>query len=172
MPLIVSIISNLDCHMNKPLKIALITLSLIIGIPVLLLSGYVFLMADFFSGPNEKTCVKMTERFLGCKLGKDYEFLEYDVDFSHPDRPLSFSIKLPSQRFQKVIDFCKEEASKGQNKIIQKDGDHDTYTQPIHKTVEGYQKFEEVRWQGDRVHYKSLDIIVDERIVVFSWMDY
>ena len=159
--------------MNKPIKKALITLTVLVGLVVLLLPFCnLFLIADFFSEPSEKGCVKTAERFLGCKLGKDYEILEYDVDFSHPDRPLSFSLRLPPHRFQKVVDFCNSEASKGQNKIIQKDGDHDTYTQPIHKTVEGYQKFEEVRWQGDRVHYKSLDIIVDERIVVFSWMDY
>ena len=158
--------------MNRQIKIALLSIAVMVGIPLILLCGYVFLFADFYSAPSEEECIKMAERFLDYKLGKDYEILEYDVDFSHPDRPLSFSIKLPSQRFQKVIDFCKEEASKGQNKIIQKDGNHDTYTQPIHKTVEGYQKFEEVRWQGDRVHYKSLDILVGERIVVFSWMDY
>lgn len=158
--------------MNKPIIITLITIAVMIVLPFLLLYGYVFFFSDSFSEPNEKDYIKTAERFLGCKLGKDYEILEYDVDFSHPDRPLSFSLRLPPQRFQKVVDFCKREASKGQNKIIQKDGDHDTYTQPIHKTVEGYQKFEEVRWQGDRVHYKSLDILVGERIVVFSWMDY
>lgn len=158
--------------MNKAIKYFFIALLSFIGLIVVIWGIRVFIFADFFSGPNEKTCIIMTERFLGCKLGKDYEILEYDVDFSHPDRPLTFSLRLPPHRFQKVVDFCNSEASKGQNKIIQKDGDHDTYTQPIHKTVEGYQKFEEVRWQGDRVHYKSLDIIVDERIVVFSWMDY
>ena len=159
--------------MNKPLKITLITLTIVAGLVVLLLPFCdLFLIADFFSGPNEKECVKIAERFLGCKLGKDYEILEYDVDFSHPDRPLSISIKLPLQRFQKVADFCKNEASKGQEKIIKKDGEHDTITEPLHKTKEGYQKFEEVLWQGDRVHYKSLDVILDERIVTFSWMDY
>ena len=169
---LVSRISNTDCPMNKPFKITLITLSFIIGIPVLLLTGYVFLMADFFSSPNEKTCVKMAEKFLGCKLGKDYELLEYDIDFSHPDRPLSLSIKLSPQRFQRVIDYCNKVASKGQTRIIQEERDNEIITTPIHKTIQGFQKFEEKRWQGDRVHYKSLDVILDERIVAFSWMDY
>ena len=155
--------------MSKTFKNALITLA--VGI-VLLFCGHVFLSVDFFSGPNEKTCVKMAERFLGCKLGKDYDILEYDVDFSHPDRPVSISFKLPLLRFQKMVDFCKEEASKGQNKIIQQDGDNEIITIPLHKTEDGFEKFEEVRWQGDRVHYKSLVIILDERIVSFSWMDY
>lgn len=158
--------------MNKAFKYIIIALITLIGLIVVIWGIRVFLFADFFSGPNEKTCVKMTERFLGCKLGKDYEILEYDVDFSHPDRPLSIAIKLPLQRFQKVIDFCKEETSNGQNNIIQKDGDCETITTPLHKTTEGYEKFEEVRWQGDRVHYKSLDVIVDEKVVSFSWMDY
>ena len=158
--------------MNKPIKITLITIAVMIGLLFLLLCGYVFFFSDFFSESNEKDCIKTAERFLGCKLGKDYEILEYDVDFSHPDRPLSFSLRLPSQRFQKVVDYCISEASKYQDKIIKKDGDHTTYTQPIHKTAEGYQKFEEVRWQGDRVFFQSLDIQVNERIVSYSWMDY
>lgn len=158
--------------MNKAIKFFFIALLSFIGLIVVIWGIRVFIFADFFSGTNEKTCIKMTERFLGCKLGKDYENLEYDVDFSHPDRLLSFSLRLPPQRFQKVVDFCNSEASKYQDKIIKKDGDYVTYTQPIHKTSEGYQKFEEVRWQGDRVHYESLDILVDERIVAFSWMDY
>lgn len=158
--------------MNKAFKYIIIALITLIGLIVVIWGIRVFLFADFFSGPNEKTCVKMTERFLGCKLGKDYEILEYDVDFSHPDRPLSIAIKLPLQRFQKVADFCKDEASKGQDKTIKKDGDNDIITTHLHKTTEGYQKFEEVRWQGDRVHYKSLDVILDEKVVSFSWMDY
>lgn len=158
--------------MNKALKYFFIALITLIGLIIVIWGIRVFLFVDFFSGPNEKTCVKMTERFLGCKLGKDYEILEYDVDFSHPDRPLSISIRLPIQRFQKVADFCKDEASKGQDKIIKKDGDNDIITTPLHKTTEGYQKFEEALWQGDRVHYKSLDVILDEKVVSFSWMDY
>ena len=158
--------------MKRSIKITLITIAVMVGLPFLLFCGYVFLFADFFSGPSEKECVKITERFLGCKLGKDYEIIEYDVDYSHPDRPLSISIKLPPQRFQKVVEFCNSEAIKYQDKTIKKDGEHDVYTQPIHKTTAGYEKFEEVRWQGDRVHLKSLDILVDERIVAFTWMDY
>lgn len=158
--------------MNRPIKITLITIVVMVGLSFLLFCGYALLFADFFSEPSEKDCIKTAERFLGCKLGKDYEIIEYDVDFSHPDRPLSFSLRIPPQRFQKVVDFCKSEASKYQDKIIKKDGDHATYTQPIHKTAEGFQKFEEVRWQGDRVFFQSLDIRVDERIVSYSWMDY
>ena len=158
--------------MKKAIKYILITLVSLIGLIVVFGGICIYLIADYFSGPNEKTCVQMTERFLGCKLGKDYEILEYDVDFSHPDRPLSISIKLPPQRFQKVVDFCKDEASKGQEIIRKKDGDYDINTESLHKTTEGYQKFEEIRWQGDRVQYKSLDVILNERIVAFSWMDY
>ena len=158
--------------MNKPIEITLIAIAVMVGLPFLLLCGYAFLPEDFFSGPSEKDCIKTAERFLGCKLGKDYEILEYDVDFSHPDRPLSFSLRLPPQRFQKVVDFCKREASKYQDKIIKKDGDHAIYTQPIHKTAEGFQKFEEVRWQGDQVFFQTLDIRVDERIVAYLWMDH
>ena len=51
----------------------------------------------------------MTEDFLGCKLGKHYEILDYDADYSHPDRMLSFSVKIPSDRFQKVLAFCEKE---------------------------------------------------------------
>lgn len=159
--------------MNRPLKITLITLAVIVGLVVLVLPfSSLFLIADFFSGPSEKECVKIAERFLGCKLGKDYEILEYDVDYSHPDRPLSISIKLPPQRYEKVAAFCEDEASKGLDRIREKDGEHDIITTPLHKTMEGYQKFEEVLWLGDRVHYKSLYVIPDERIVSFSCMDF
>lgn len=64
--------------MKRPIRITLITIAVMVGLPFLLLCGYAFLPADFFSGPSEKDCIKTAERFLGCKLGKDYEILEYD----------------------------------------------------------------------------------------------
>ena len=59
--------------MNNPLRITLITLAAVVGIPFLLFCGYTFLSAGFFSGPSEKECVKIAERFLGCKLGNQQE---------------------------------------------------------------------------------------------------
>lgn len=59
--------------MNNPLRITRITLAAVVGIPFLLFCGYTFLSAGFFSGPSEKECVKIAERFLGCKLGNQQE---------------------------------------------------------------------------------------------------
>ena len=106
--------------MNKQFKGILIIVAVFVGLLTIgLFLGSAFMFADFFFNPSEKECVKMAERFLGCKLGKHYQFLEYDADYSHPDRPLSFFVNIPTEDFRAIIDFCYEEAEK-------KDGIRDT----------------------------------------------
>ena len=158
--------------MNKSLKITLITLAVIIGIPMLLFTGYIFLMADFFSGPSEKQCVKITEEFLGCKLGRHYEILDYDADSSHPDRQLNFSVKVPSDKFHEVVEYCEKEAAKESEPVKTKEGKYDIITSPIHRGYRGFEKTEEVLWGENRVHYQRLDVILDEGMIEFVGMNY
>lgn len=158
--------------MNKPLKITLITLAIIVGVPLFVLCGYAFFFADFFSSPSEKECVKTAEQFLGCRLGRNYEIMDYDADFSHPDRQLNFSIKLPPNRFQKVMAFCEKEVKKEAGVIQARDGKYDVITSPIYQTNNGFMKTEEVLWGEDRVHFQRLDVLLDEGIIEFVGMSY
>ena len=98
--------------MYKVLKHTLVAIVSLIGLYLLCLGVRGFLFADFFSGPSEKECIKTVEQFLGYKLGRKYEFLDYDADFSHPDRQLNFSIKIPSKKFKEIVGYCEREASK------------------------------------------------------------
>ena len=158
--------------MNKPLKITLITLAVVVGIPFLVFCGYTFLFADFYSNPSEKECINMAEEFLGCKIGKDYQFLDYNADYSHPDRPLSFFVNIPTEDFIAVRDFCYDEAEK-------KDGIKDTtekkgrlYIETFSRTHEGFQKEQEVLYGDNRVHYQVLDVLLDLESISYSSMDY
>lgn len=158
--------------MNKPLKIALITLAAVVGIPFLLFCGYTFLFADFFSGPSKKECVKIAQEFLGYKLGKEYEILDYDAKSYHPDQPLSFSIKLPTEKFQKVIEFCESEAKKELGDTRDKDGEYDVITSPIHRTSYGYTKDKEVINGDYRVYFERIDVDIDEGLITFGGSGY
>ena len=158
--------------MNKVLKYTLIAIVSLIGLYLLCLSIHVFLFADFFSGPKEKECVKTAEQFLGYRLGKKYEIMDYDADFSHPDRPLNFSIKLPADRFQAVVAFCEKEVKKEAGVIQARDGKYDVITSPIYQTNNGFKKTEEVLWGEERVHFQRLDVILDEGIIEFVGMSY
>ena len=103
--------------MNKQFKRILIILAVFVSLlSIRLFLGSVFMYADFYSNPSEKECVRMAEKFLGCKLGKHYQFLDYDADYSHPDRPLSFFVNIPTENFRAIIDFCYEEAEKKDKK--------------------------------------------------------
>ena len=130
------------------------------------------MFADFFSGPSEKECVKTVEQFLGYKLGRKYEILDYDADFSHPDRQLNFSIKLPVDRFQAVVAYCEEEVKKEVEEIQTKDGKYDVLTSPIIQTARGFTKTEEILWGEDRVHFQRLDVILEDGIIEFVGMEY
>jgi len=158
--------------MNKPLKITLITLAVIIGIPFLVLCGYTFLFADFFSGPSEKECVKTAESFLGCKFGKKYEILDYDADFSHPDRTLNFSIKLPAERFKEVVEYCEQEIATKEQVTTRIEENGYTYIESISRDEWGFEKSQEVLSGQNRVHYQALHVILNEELITFDGMDY
>lgn len=158
--------------MNKPFKISLITIAVLIGLLTLGLLCDSFLFADFFSGPTEKECVKKTEEFLGYKIGKEYEILDYDAKSYHPDQPLSFSIKLPTEKFQKVIEFCESEAKKELGDTRDKDGEYDVITSPIHRTSYGYTKDKEVINGDYRVYFERIDVDIDEGLITFGGSGY
>ena len=158
--------------MNKPLKITLITLAVVVGIPLLVFCGYSFLFADFFSNPSEKECIKIAEEFLGCKLGKHYQFLDYNADYSHPDRPLSFFVNIPTEDFIAVRDFCYEEAEKNDGKQIKAERKGYTYIETFLQTQQGFQKRQEVLSGDNRVHYQVLDVLLDQESISYSSMDY
>ena len=159
--------------MNEHLKRILITLAVIIGLlPIGLFLGSIFMYADFFSNHSEKECIKIEEEFLGCELGEYYQFLDYDADYSHPDRSLSFFVNIPTEDFRAIIDFCYEEAEK-------KDGIKDTterkshtYIESFSRTIKGFQKEQEVLSGGNRVHYQILEVILDLESISFTGMDY
>ena len=159
--------------MNKQFKGILIIVAVFVGLLTIgLFLGSAFMFADFFSNPSEKECVKMAEKFLGCKLGKHYQFLDYDADYSHPDRPLSFFVNIPTEDFRAIIDFCYEEAEK-------KDGIRDTtqrknltYIETFSRTHQGFQKEQEVLSGENRVHYQILEVILDLESISFTGMDY
>lgn len=159
--------------MKKPLKITLIILAVVIGLlPLGLFFGYVFLFADFFSGPSEKECVRTAEKFLGHKIGRTYELMDYDADFSHPDRQLNFSIKIPTEKFQEIVAYCEKEAAKESEPVRTKDGKYDIITSPIRRSEWGFEKTEEVLLGENRVHYQRLDVILNEGLIEFDGMDY
>ena len=158
--------------MNKVLKHTLVAIVSLIGLYLLCLGIRVFLFADFFSGPKEKECVKTAEQFLGYRLGKEYEIMDYDADFSHPDRQLNFSVKVPSDKFHEVVEYCEKEAAKESESVKTKEGKYDIITSPIHRGYRGFEKTEEVLCGEDRVHYQRLDVILDEGIIEFVGMNY
>ena len=158
--------------MNKPLKITLITLAVIIGIPFFVLCGYTFLFADFFSAPSEKECVKTAESFLGCKFGKKYEILDYDADFSHPDRILNFSVKLPSDKFNEVVEFCEQEIANRQEKTDRTVKDGYTFIESFSRDEWGFEKSQPVLSGDNQVHYQALHVILNEELITFDGMDY
>ena len=158
--------------MNKVPKHTLVAIVSLIGLYLLCLGVRGFLFADFFSGPSEKECIKTVEQFLGYKLGRKYEFLDYDADFSHPDRQLNFSIKIPSKKFKEIVGYREREASKESKPSKTKDGRYDIITSPIQRGYRGFEKTEEVLWGEDRVHFQRLDVILDESIIEFVGMEY
>lgn len=158
--------------MNKPLKITLIILAVVVGLPFLVFCGYTFLFADFYSNPSEKECIKIAEEFLGCKLGKHYQLLDYDADYSHPDRPLSFFVNIPTEDFIAVRDFCYEEAEKNDGKQIKTERKGYTYIETFLRTQQGFQKRQEVLSGDNRVHYQVLDVLLDLESISYTSMDY
>ncbi len=158
--------------MNKVLKHTLVAIVSLTGLYLLCLGVRVFLFTDFFSGPSKKECVKTAEQFLGYKLGRKYEFLDYDADFSHPDRQLNFSVKVPSEKFYEVVKYCEKETAKESEPSKTKDGKYDIITSPIRRGYRGFEKTEEVLWGEDRVHFQRLDVILEEGIIEFVGMDY
>lgn len=159
--------------MNKQFKRILIILAVFVSLlSIRLFLGSVFMYADFYSNPSEKECVRMAEKFLGCKLGKHYQFLDYGADYCHPDRPLSFFVNIPTENFRAIIDFCYEEAEK-------KDGIRDTtqrksltYIETFSRTHQGFQKEQEVLSGENRVHYQILEVILDLESISYTGMDY
>ena len=159
--------------MNKALKKKLIILAVILGLlPVGLYYGYVFMYADFFSNPSEKECIKIVEEFLGCKLGKHYQFLDYDADYSHPDRPLTFFVNIPTEDFIAVRDFCYEEAEKNDRKLIKTERKGYTYIETFLRTQQGFQKRLEVLSGDNRIYYQVLDVLLDLESISYTSMDY
>ena len=159
--------------MKKPVKISIITLAVIIGlVPVVLFFGHVFLIADFFSGPSEKECFKTAEEFLGYKLGKIYEILDYDADFSHPDRQLNFSIKVPSYKFNEVVEYCERELAGKEKAMNRTEEDGYIYIESLCRDEWGFQKSLQVLSGEDRVHYQALHVILGEELITFDGMDY
>ena len=158
--------------MNKPLKITLLTLAVVVGIPFLVFCGYTFLFADFFSGPSEKECVKTAEEFLGYKLGKKYEILDYDADFSHPDRMLNFSVKVPSDKFKEVVEYCEKELAGRSDITSRTEEDGYTYIESFFQDEWGFQKSLQVLSGEDRVHYQALHVILNEELITFDGMNY
>jgi hypothetical protein len=158
--------------MNKSFKITLITLMVILGVPFLVLCGYSFLFADFFSGPSEKQCVKTVEEFLGYKLGRTYEILDYDADYSHPDRQLSFEVKLPPAKFEDVVEFCEKEVDAREEKTTWTEEAGYTYIETFSQDGSGYIKSLQVLYGQDRVHYQALKVNIDSNTISFDGMDH
>lgn len=158
--------------MKITIKCILIALVSLVGLIVVIGGICIFLIADYYSGPNEKECVKIAEKFLGCKFGDYYQFLDYDADYSHPDRPLSFFINIPTEDFRAVINHCYDEAEK-------KDGIKDTtekkgytYIETFSRTSKGFQKEQEVLYGDIRVHYQILEVILDLESISFTSTNY
>ncbi len=158
--------------MKKTVRIALITSAVLGGLAVLALPFCaIFFMTDFFSGPSEKECIKIAEKFLGCKLGKHYQFLDYNANYSHPDRPLSFSVAIPTEDFRSVMDFCYEEAERNDRKQIRTEKEY-TFIETFSRTHKGYQKSQEVLLGDNRVHYQTLEVLLDQESISFTSSDY
>ena len=159
--------------MRKPVRIVLISSAVLAGLAVLALPFCsIFFMADFFSGPSEKECIKIAEEFLGCRLGKHYQFLDYNADYSHPDRPLIFSVTIPTEDFRSVIDFCFDEAEKNDGKQIRTEKKGYTFIETFSRTPKGFQKSQEVLSGDNRVHYQTLEVLLDQESISFSGSDY
>lgn len=159
--------------MKKNKKKNIIIISLLLLLPVMLFLGYTFLLADFFSGPSEQECVKMTERFLGCKLGRDYQIMEYDAKYYHPDRQLKFSIKLPEKRFQKVIEYCKKEMEVNDGLPKRTSDKNYTYIESFLRTEQGFQKNLEILYLDNlRVRYQVINVILNEELIDFCGSNY
>ena len=159
--------------MNKQFKRILIILAVFVSLlSIRLFLGSVFMYADFYSNPSEKECVRMAEKFLGCKLGKHYQFLDYDADYCHPDRPLSFFVNIPTEEFRSIIDFCYEEAEKKDGRRDMTQRNRLTYIETFTRTHQGFQKEQEVLFGENRVHYQILEVILDLESISFTGMDY
>jgi hypothetical protein len=161
-----------ESHMKSVYKFSLIAILSLLGVLVLSFGVLVFLYSDFFSAPKEKECIRLAERFLGYKLGRDNEVLDYDADYSHPDRPLSFTIKIPNDRFQALVDYCRKEVALESESTRAKDGKYDIITSPINQSSRGYEKTKEVLWGEDRVHYQTIEIIPDKGTIEYVEMSY
>ena len=158
--------------MNKVLKYIFIALLSLIGLIVVIWGIRVFLFADFFSGPKEKECVKIAEEFLGCKFGDYYQFLDYDADYSHPDRPLSFFINIPTEDFKAIINHCYDEAEKKDRIKDTTEKKGYTFIETFSRTSKGFQKEQEVLYGDNRVHYQILEIILDLESISFTSTNY
>lgn len=157
--------------MNKVLKHSLVAIVSLIGLYLLCLGIRVFLFADFFSGPSETECVKTAEQFLGYRLGRKYEIMDYDADFSHPDRQLNFSIKLPPEKFKEVIEYCEKEIKTRKEETTWTEKAGFMYIETFSRDGKGYWKSLQILSGQDRVHYQALHVIMDDNMITFDGMD-
>lgn len=157
--------------MIKFLKISLITLSVSFALVILVFFGLVFSLAVFFSNPSERDCIKVAEEFLDFKLGKRYQTLDYDAKYYHPDRMLSFTLKLPDKKFMAIVKYCEEQVKKYPKAKIEHHEDYDSIVSFI-QTGNTFIKDQENVIGDCRLFYRRVSVLVDEQLITYSHSRY
>ena len=112
---------------------------------LVLLAALVFLFIvlclsfAFSPNPSYKESICFAERLLGFSLGHEHEFIEFNAQYGHPDRPLHFVAKIPHAQFQKVVEFCEKETQRQTEDVTTDDGKYITTESPI--------TFESMNWK-------------------------
>ena len=117
--------------MIQVVKTLLITIGGLMLLAVMAVSILVYSLFLAVSNPSHKECIRIAERFLGCNLGREYDFMEYKARYNHPDRPLHFVVKIPYKKFAKVVEYCDREANKHKKDTTTVDGDDYITESPI-----------------------------------------
>lgn len=95
------------------MKVFLIILAIVI-VGIILLLLYFGLMAFGFSlaakKPSPRDLKRAIRHVLGNDIGEEFEVLSLDYRFAHSDRPTSAIIKVPENKFQELVDLCRESA--------------------------------------------------------------
>ncbi|MBR5906698.1 MAG: hypothetical protein IKZ51_09670 [Bacteroidales bacterium] len=124
----------------------------------------------FSPNPSYKESICFAERLLGFSLGYEHEFIEFNAQYGHPDRPLHFVAKIPHEQFKKVVEYCEKDAQQ-QEEVTTDDGKYITTESPLSfvcidwkrdSPEYGYMKTRTVRTSGVPVFIQELFVNVDK----------
>ena len=170
--------------MIQVVKTLLITIGGLMLLAVLAVSILVYSLFLAVSNPSHKECIRIAERFLGCNLGREYDFMEYKARYNHPDRPLHFVVKIPDDQFRKVVEYCDNEANMHKTEITTEDKNYYTMESPIYfvnkdygqgKIVRGFFKTRQVEYGepvGLLVFGQSIFVDVDNKQIKYDHTGY